>query len=118
VRLLLEAGIDASHAGEFELDHVIPLALGGDARALSNLALQVLQEARVKDALEVQLQHAVSPGQISLTDAQRCVAEGFGSFALPTARNVHARLGKSTVGRTEFWRDFPYRFRTVTPASI
>ncbi|MGB9332430.1 MAG: hypothetical protein WCB10_16830 [Steroidobacteraceae bacterium] len=117
MRLLLEAGIDASHAGEFELDHVIPLALGGDARALSNLALQVLQEARVKDALEVQLQHAVCPGQISLT-VRSGASPRIGSFALPTARNVHARLGKSTAGRTEFWRDFPYRFRTVTPASI
>ena len=74
VRLLLEAGIDPSHAGEFELDHVIPLALGGSPTALSNLALQELQEAREKDRLEVRLQHLVCHGEIALVEAQDCIA--------------------------------------------
>ena len=38
--LLEEAGIDVSQMGAYELDHLIPLAVGGHPRKLSNLQLQ------------------------------------------------------------------------------
>ena len=40
LKLLREAGIDESFAGQYELDHIIPLAVGGHPRKLSNLTLQ------------------------------------------------------------------------------
>lgn len=40
LKLLREAGIDQSLKGQYELDHIIPLAVGGHPRKLSNLMLQ------------------------------------------------------------------------------
>jgi hypothetical protein len=37
LKLLQGAGQDASTASEYELDHIVPLALGGHPRALDNL---------------------------------------------------------------------------------
>lgn len=76
--LLREAGIDESQKGDFELDHIVPLALGGHPRKLSNLALQPWEGehgATMKDLLKVRLQNLVCQGQVSLSDAQACVAE-------------------------------------------
>ena len=44
-KLVREAGLDASHMADYELDHVIPLAVGGHPRKLSNL--QRSEERRV-----------------------------------------------------------------------
>lgn len=74
LRLLREAGLDPSRAGEFELDHIVPLVLGGHPRKLSNLALQPWDEATTKDLLEVRLQRQVCGGQMSLFAAQACIA--------------------------------------------
>jgi len=38
-KLLREAGIDESHMPEYELDHIVPLGLGGHPRSLDNLML-------------------------------------------------------------------------------
>ena len=77
-KLLEKAGQDRSQMGAYELDHVIPLAVGGHPRKLSNLALQPWygeNSATEKDGLERRLQHMVCNGEISLTDAQFCIAE-------------------------------------------
>lgn len=56
--------------GEYEFDHLIPRALGGDDK-VANLWAQPLQEAkRLKDPLEVKLHRLVCSGQLSLNDAQ------------------------------------------------
>ncbi|MGH9427138.1 MAG: hypothetical protein ACRD2L_12645, partial [Terriglobia bacterium] len=39
--LLKRAGLDHSEASNYELDHIIPLALGGHPRKLNNLRLQL-----------------------------------------------------------------------------
>jgi hypothetical protein len=39
-KLLRQAGADESQMSHFELDHIVPLALGGHPRKLSNLTLQ------------------------------------------------------------------------------
>ena len=40
LKLLQASGQDASTASTYELDHIVPLALGGHPRALDNLQLQ------------------------------------------------------------------------------
>ena len=63
--------------GSYELDHLIPLAIGGD-----NSAANLFPEAAVpkpgfkeKDVVEVYLQEAVCSGEIDLADAQSQVAK-------------------------------------------
>lgn len=59
-KLLRERGLDeGATASQFELDHIIPLALGGHPRHLANLELHPwagVGGARHKDRLEVKLQ--------------------------------------------------------------
>jgi hypothetical protein len=77
-KLLREAGIDESHIGEYELDHLILLAVGGHPRKLSNLQLQPWggeQGALRKDQLERRLQIKVCRGEMGLLEAQKCIAE-------------------------------------------
>lgn len=74
LKLLRSAGQDASAASEYELDHIVPLALGGHPHALDNLQLQPWPEARRKDRIEVKLQCLVCSGQVSLGEAQTAIA--------------------------------------------
>lgn len=74
LKLLQATCQDPSTAGEYELDHIVPLALGGHPRALDNLQLQPWPEARRKDRLEVKLQCLVCTGQVTLGEAQTAIA--------------------------------------------
>jgi hypothetical protein len=65
MKLLQASGQEPASASAYELDHIVPLALGGHPRALDNLQLQPWPEARRKDRLEVKLQCLVCSGQIS-----------------------------------------------------
>lgn len=60
---------------EYELDHWIPLALGGAPRDRRNLVLQPWPQAKRKDLLERQLQVAVCQGRVTLVDAQVRISE-------------------------------------------
>lgn len=76
LRLLREEALPASAANEFELDHRIPLALGGHPRSLKNLMLQPWDGkdgAKVKDRLERRLQQLVCSGKLLLDDARRAI---------------------------------------------
>ena len=55
---------------DYELDHFIPLELGGAPKSLKNLWMQPLAEARVKDQEESSLHHVVCLGNTTLKDAQ------------------------------------------------
>jgi hypothetical protein len=84
-RLMREAGIDAARIGDYELDHIVPLALGGHPRKLSNLMLQPWageHGAKAKDVLEVRLQSLVCHGRLDLTDAQICIAQDWEACAV------------------------------------
>ena len=84
-KLMREAGIDAARVGDYELDHIVPLALGGHPRKLSNLMLQPWEGehgAKAKDMLEVRLQSLVSHGKLDLTDAQVCIAQDWEACAI------------------------------------
>jgi hypothetical protein len=69
---------DGSRMKDFELDHTVAIALGGDPRALANLQLQpwVGEHGAIrKDLLERRLQLLVCDGKISLSAAQLCIAD-------------------------------------------
>ena len=68
--LLKRASLDPSSGTDYQLDHIIPLALGGHPRELDNLELQPWDEAKRKDRIEVKLQCMVCSGQVSLGTAQ------------------------------------------------
>jgi hypothetical protein len=87
-KLLREAGIDEVRIGDFELDHLIPLAVGGHPRKLSNLMLQPWdgeRGAHRKDALERRLQIKVCRGEMGLVEAQQCIAQDWTACAVNVA---------------------------------
>jgi hypothetical protein len=59
--------------GNFEVDHLISLELGG-ANDIKNLWPQPMKEARLKDKLEGKLHREVCAGNIVLQDAQNAIA--------------------------------------------
>ena len=67
-RLLRQAG--ATEARAYQLDHVIPLELGGDPRALTNFALQPESEALMKDRVEDAVHADVCAGKLTLAKGQ------------------------------------------------
>jgi len=83
-KLLRDAGLDASRMLDFELDHIVPLALGGHPRKLANLALQPWDGehgAERKDALEIRMHSLVCREEVSLNEAQVCIAEDWEACA-------------------------------------
>ena len=76
-RLMREQGLDFDLAkGSYELDHIIPLALGGHPRNPRNLKLQVWEGpdgAKRKDRLEVKLQCLVCGADVPLDVAQDAI---------------------------------------------
>jgi hypothetical protein len=75
-RLLREQGLPASAAPEYELDHRVPLALGGHPRSLKNLVLQRWageDGAKKKDRLERKLQQLVYAYAVQLEVARRAI---------------------------------------------
>ena len=76
LKLLREAGVDQALAANYELDHFVPLALGGHPRAPDNLWLQSWNgewSARWKDRLERKLQVMVCAGQVTLRAARTAI---------------------------------------------
>lgn len=69
-KLLRDIGKSELNADLYELDHIIPLTVGGNARSPTNLWLQPWPEARIKDKDEVRLNKCVCDKTISLETAQ------------------------------------------------
>ena len=75
-KLLRELGLPPADAAKYELDHRIPLALGGHPRNPHNLALQLWAGeagAKQKDQLERRLQVMVCAGQERLDTARAAI---------------------------------------------
>ena len=75
-KLLDEANIPAGNADRYELDHRVPLALGGHPRHLENLVLQSWNSeegAKKKDRLERKLQLLVCAGSVPLSRARAAI---------------------------------------------
>lgn len=73
--MLAAVGEPIERRNRYELDHIVPLALGGALIDRRNLALQPIDEAREKDAVEVCLSSLVCQGKIGLDDAQSAIFE-------------------------------------------
>ena len=71
IKLIHELELDEALLVDFELDHRIPLALGGAPSDPRNLELQPWDEAGEKDHIEACLARAVCAGKIGLDDARR-----------------------------------------------
>lgn len=74
LKLLRERGLPPAAASAYELDHKVPLALGGHPRSLRNLELQPWEGndgAKKKDQLERKLQGLVCSGKVQLDVARR-----------------------------------------------
>ena len=76
-RLFREQAMDfEAEKANYELDHIVPLALGGHPRNLHNLTLQSWEgpsSAKRKDRLEVKLQCLVCSGDVALHEAQEAI---------------------------------------------
>lgn len=72
-QMLREQGIEAEDISLFELDHKIPLAIGGNPSNLENFQLQLWEEAKKKDAIERRLHKLVCKGDVLLKDARSCM---------------------------------------------
>lgn len=72
-KLLRESGTDGANACEYELNHVIPLAVGEHPRNLKNLMLQPWDGAKKKDRLERRPQQLVCSKLQGLQDAQAAI---------------------------------------------
>jgi hypothetical protein len=73
--MLAAIGEPIERRNQFELDHKIPLALGGAVIDRRNLALQPIGQAHEKDAIEACLSSLVCQGKIELEDAQAAIWE-------------------------------------------
>jgi hypothetical protein len=76
--LIQRTRMNPTRAQYYELDHIIPLALGGHPRKLDNLALQLREGengAERKDTIETKLQCLVCSHQVTLAEAQREILE-------------------------------------------
>ncbi len=71
IKLIRELEIPEELLVDFELDHRIPLALGGAPTDERNLELQPWDEAGEKDRIETCLSRAVCAGTIRLDEARR-----------------------------------------------
>jgi hypothetical protein len=71
VRLMRAEGLPLELIGDFQLDHRIPLALGGAPSDPRNHSLEGADDAERKDEVEKCLARAVCAGRIGLDDARR-----------------------------------------------
>lgn len=76
LKLMREQGRAPSEAFRYELDHYVPLALGGHPRDPRNLWLQLWDGewgAKTKDRLEVRMKSLVCSGRLTLDSAREAV---------------------------------------------
>lgn len=70
VQEMAQAGLNGQ-PGDYELDHLISLELGGNPTDPKNLWPEIWPQARLKDAVETNLAHRVCKGSITLAAAQK-----------------------------------------------
>jgi hypothetical protein len=88
-RVMVEYGLPAGPHLDFEIDHLIPLGIGG-AHSDANLwpeprrSIEPQWNAETKDRLEWKLRDLVCSGQLDVREAQRAIAddwvEAYGRF--------------------------------------
>jgi hypothetical protein len=70
---LLAMGLPLELMADFQLDHTVPLSLGGAPDDPRNLELMDRDEAEEKDRIERCLPHAVCDGRVPLEVAQQAI---------------------------------------------
>jgi hypothetical protein len=89
--MLTRAGLPPGDAVKYELDHFVPLAVGGHPRSEDNLWLQRWDgawNARVKDRLERTLQVMVCAGEINLHTARTAIQHDWHAAYRITSRRT------------------------------
>jgi len=74
LQLLTARGEAWISAPKYQLDHIIPLCLGGSPTDPSNLQLEPIDEAYRKDRVEIQAMRCVCVGKVTLSEAQHDLA--------------------------------------------
>jgi hypothetical protein len=89
------AGLSPEASLSMTLDHIIPLELGGHPSAESNLQLQDVGEARLKDNAEMLLNALVCSGFAPLDDARAAIARNWRTaeqqFEVPVTKGLRGR---------------------------
>lgn len=67
----LPAGSD-KNAADYELDHRVPLEVGGSPANPANLQLELWPEAHAKDSVENRVHAEVCAGKVTLAVGRRC----------------------------------------------
>jgi hypothetical protein len=96
-----EYGITSHGRGDYEIDHLIPLELGG-ANSIKNLWPESYRtlpwSARVKDRLENKLHELVCSGRMDLKTAQQAIAanwiEAYGKYVSPNPPSASASVSR------------------------
>ena len=70
-RLMKEQGIPLADMSKYELDHIIPLDLGGAPRDPANMMLQPWSQADKKDGDERRMKNLVCKGTLTLENGQQ-----------------------------------------------
>ena len=96
-----EYGITSHKAGDFEVDHLISLELGG-SNSIKNLWPESYKtqpwNARVKDALENELHDEICSGQIDMATAQKEIAT---DWVASYKKHFHTQVPLSKGGSRE-----------------
>jgi len=75
-------GTEPSVSGSYEVDHLVPLELGG-SNAIANLWPEIAPGYQEKDQVENELHDAVCAGQIGLAVAQQTIARDWRHAGVP-----------------------------------
>ena len=113
-RIMAEYGLPSGPHPAWELDHLVPLGIGGadDDRNLwpePRRSIEPTYNAEAKDRLEWKLHDLICSGQIDVHEAQRSIAEDWTEtyrtyFGEPPIETIARPLASPSVGALPRWR--------------